>query len=218
VSSAGDVLVTGGTGYIGQRLVPALLARGHGVRVFTRQSSMSRVPAGATGVIGDALDAESVGRAMRRGETLVHLVGTPHPSPAKAKEFERVDLASIRAVVAAATSHGLGHLVYVSVAQPGPGMRAYVAVRAAGERLIADAGLTATFIRPWYVLGPGHRWPLALIPLYAVAERIPRWRDGARRLGLVTLSQMVRALVGAVENAPPAGTQRVIDVPGIRAS
>jgi hypothetical protein len=69
-------------------------------------------------------------------------------------------------------------------------------------------------VRPWYVLGPGHRWPLALQPLYALAERIPSLRDSARRLGLVTLEQMVDTLVWAVEN-PPAGT-RIIDIPEIR--
>ena len=82
------------------------------------------------------------------------------------------------------------------------------------EELIRAAGLNATFLRPWYVLGPGHRWPYLLKPLYAIGELLPSTRDGARRLGLVTLPQIVGALVQAVENAP-AGV-RVIDVPEIR--
>jgi hypothetical protein len=64
------------------------------------------------------------------------------------------------------------------------------------------------------VLGPGHRWPYALVPLYWVAERLPSTRENARRLGLVTIAQMVGALVRAVEN-PTAGV-RVVEVPGIR--
>jgi hypothetical protein len=64
------------------------------------------------------------------------------------------------------------------------------------------------------VLGPGHRWAAALAPLYWMAERVPSSRDTARRLGLVTLAQMVAALVYAVEHPPEA--TRVVEVPDIR--
>jgi uncharacterized protein YbjT (DUF2867 family) len=177
---------------------------------------VGRVPAGADAVIGDALDAGSYAGALTPDDTLVHLVGTPHPSPAKAAEFLRVDLPSIHAAVSAASSARLAHLVYVSVAHPAPIMRAYIDVRTSGEAAIAQAGLTATVLRPWYVLGPGHWWPVALIPAYALLEILPFTRAGARRLGLVTIGQMVRTLVSAVEHPPASGTIRVVDVPGIR--
>jgi uncharacterized protein YbjT (DUF2867 family) len=89
---------------------------------------------------------------------------------------------------------------------------------AAGEAAIADAGLTATMLRPWYVIGPGHRWPLLLAPFYALARLMPAWRDGARRLGLVTLEQMVGAIVRAVENPPPPGSRCVVDASAIAGS
>ena len=120
--------------------------------------------------------------------------------------------------VAASERARIAHLVYVSVAQPAPVMKDYVAARAAGEAAIARAGLTATILRPWYVLGPGHWWPLALAPLYAIASVVPGARDTARRLGLVTIQQMVIALVQAVEQPPLANSRRIVDVPAIRAS
>ena len=213
--AARDVLVTGGTGYIGRPLVEALVARGHRVRVLTRPASAGKVPTGAEAVIGDALDAASVKAALRMGDTIVHLVGTPHPGPAKVAEFERVDLASIRATVTAARGSGILQLVYVSVAQPAPVMKEYQAMRAAGEKEIASAGMRATVLRPWYVIGPGHRWPLFLMPVYGIASLVPGLRDGARRLGLVTLEQMIHALVRAVERPAPKGTS-IVDVPSIR--
>jgi uncharacterized protein YbjT (DUF2867 family) len=207
------VFVTGATGYLGRPLVTRLLARGHTVRALVRRGSERRAPAGAIQVPGDALRAETFADAVAPADTLVHLVGTPRPSPAKASEFRAVDLPSVHAAVEAALLAGVRHFVYVSVAHPAPVMRAYVAIRQEGERLIRESGIAATILRPWYVLGPGHYWPYALLPLYALFSRLPPTRDGARRLGLVTREQMLRALVRAIEE-PVTGT-RVIGVPEI---
>jgi hypothetical protein len=65
------------------------------------------------------------------------------------------------------------------------------------------------------VIGPGHRWPIVLAPLYALLERIPATRASALRLGFVKYEQMVRALVHAVEH--PARGVTVVDVSAIRA-
>lgn len=211
-----DILVTGGTGYIGEHLIPLLIARGHRVRVLARQQSLQRVPKGAIGVEGDALNAESVARAVRPGETVIHLVGTPHPSPSKADQFEKVDLVSIRSTVTAAQKVGIAHLVYVSVAQPAPIMQAYLWVRLLGETMIREAGLTASIIRPWYVLGPGHWWPKLIRPLYTLADMIPSLQPMVERLGLLNIEQMVTAMVYAAENPPQSGQRRIYDVPAIR--
>ncbi len=167
-------------------------------------------------VIGDALDASSYVDKIAPGETLVHLVGTPHPSPRKAREFREVDLVSIHEAVAAARRADIPHIVYVSVAHTAPVMRDYVAARTEGEALVRDSKIPATLLRPWYVLGPGHRWPYLLMPLYALFAAIPATRDAARRPGLVTLEEMLRALVYAIEH-PPHGV-RIVEVPDIRAA
>jgi uncharacterized protein YbjT (DUF2867 family) len=210
------VFVTGGTGYVGRRLLPALAARGHAVRALARPGSERKVPPGCELVSGDALDASSFATAVPPADTFVHLVGVPHPSPAKAQQFRAIDLTSVRAARTAARAAGIAHFVYVSAAQPAPVMKAYIAVRAEGERTIRAAGLNATFLRPWYVLGPGHRWPYVLLPVYWMLERWPPTAAGARRLGLVSLDQMVAALVRAVEQ--PADGVRIVEVPEIRAS
>ena len=208
------VFITGGTGYIGQRLIPALVGRGHEVRALVRPGSERRLPAGCEAVPGNALIEMSFATRVAPADTFVHLVGVSHPAPWKEKQFREVDLASARASVAAARTGGIRHFVYLSVAQPAPVMRSYVAIRAECEAHIAEAGFPATFVRPWYVLGPGHRWPLALIPFYALAERLPSTRDTARRLGLVKLREVIETLVQAMEN-PPEGT-RILGVQEIR--
>jgi uncharacterized protein YbjT (DUF2867 family) len=210
-----SVFVTGGTGYVGRPLIAELLQRHHTVRALVRPGSEGKVPAGAGSVFGDALDAATFTTKIPRGATVVHLVGTPHPNPRKAAEFTRVDLRSIEATVDAACRAGARHLIYVSVAHPAPVMHAYIAVRKQGEALVTGCGIPATILRPWYVTGPGHWWPLALIPLYALLRRLPATRDGANRLALVTLTTMVAALVFAVE-AGPAREGRIIGADEMR--
>lgn len=212
--STHHVFVTGGTGYIGRPLVRQLLERGHVVRALVRPGSRSALPIGAEPVVGNALAAAAWAGSVAPADTLVHLVGTPHPSPWKAREFQDIDLAAARASIEAVVAAAVDHMVYVSVAHPAPVMRAFIDARRAAEADIRASGRRATILRPWYVLGPGHRWPLALVPLYTLLERLPATAERARRLGLLTLGQVVSALVYAVEH-PPAGV-RTVDVPEMR--
>jgi uncharacterized protein YbjT (DUF2867 family) len=115
-----------------------------------------------------------------------------------------------------ASASRIKHFVFVSVAHPAPAMKAYIAVREECEQHIRESGLNATILRPWYVLGPGHRWPYVLLPMYWLMERIPSKRESALRLGLVTLEQMLNTLVAAVEN--PAEGIKVLSVTDIRQS
>jgi uncharacterized protein YbjT (DUF2867 family) len=211
-----NVFIAGGTGYIGQRLIPRLLERGHAVRALVRPGSERKLPEGCTAVMGNALDGASYARNISPADTFVQLVGVAHPSPAKAAEFRKIDLPAGLEAIAAAKSADIRHFVYVSVAHPAPTMQAYIAVRTECEAAIDSAGLHTTILRPWYVLGPGHRWPYLLLPIYKIAELVPQTREGARRLGLVTLEQMLRALTFAVEN--PFEGKRVMGVPEIRAA
>ena len=199
-----NIFITGGTGYMGRALVTELVRRG----------SEAKLPAGCGAIAGDALDGATFAASVAPADTFVQLVGVPRPSPAKARQFREIDLASARASVAAAKAAGVRHFVYVSVAQPAPVMRAYQAVRAEVESLLKDSGVPATVLRPWYVLGPGHRWPYLLKPFYYVCERLPSTRSAALRLGFVTHAQMTAALLRAVED--PAPDFRVVTVPDIR--
>lgn len=208
------VFITGGTGFMGRNLIPALLAAGHTVTALVRPGAERRLPCGAQVVIGDVLDAESYASRVAPADTFVHLVGVSHPNPAKGWEFRRIDLGSLQAAVTAAKRAGIGHFVFVSVAQPAPLMQSYITVRAECEGIIAASGMNATILRPWYVLGPGRWWPYLLVPGYWLGELLPWTRPAARRLGLLTWRQMIGAMMHAVEN-PPQGV-RILEVPEIR--
>jgi uncharacterized protein YbjT (DUF2867 family) len=212
------VFITGGTGYIGAGVIPVLLERGHRVRALVRPGSKAKLAAECEVVSGNALDANTYRQLIRPADTFIHLVGVGRPSPAKAADFRAIDLVAARAAIDACAELGMQHFIYVSVAHPAPlgMMKDYIAVRVECEEMIQARHLNATILRPWYVLGPGHRWPYALLPFYKLCEWLPFTRNAALRLGLVTIDQLILALVEAVES--PAQGTRVVGVPEIRAA
>jgi uncharacterized protein YbjT (DUF2867 family) len=217
-SDSRRVFIAGGTGYIGSALIPILLERGHGVRALVRPGSKAKLPAACEVVSGNALDANSYRQLIRPADTFIHLIGVPHPSPAKSAQFRAIDLVSAREAISACAELGVRHFIYLSVAHPAPMamMKDYIAVRAECEQMLHERHLNATILRPWYVLGPGHRWPCVLLPFYKLCEWLPFTRAAALRLGLVTLDQLILALVEAVES--PAQGARIVGVPEIRSA
>jgi nucleoside-diphosphate-sugar epimerase len=211
------IFITGGTGYIGTRLIKILLDKSYPVVALVRKGSEHKVPAGATIVIGNPFDASTFGQQIPAGSLFVQLLGVAHPSPEKAKQFTEIDLKSVKASADAAIKAGVSHFIYVSVAMaPSKIMRVYQEVRKEGEEYCLTKNLNCTFIRPWYVLGPGHWWPILLYPFYGMAEMIPSWRKQARAKALVTISQMLLTLMTAIEDEPTR--LRIYEIKDIRKS
>jgi len=211
-----NIFITGGTGYIGRHLIPELLGRGHVVRALVREGSERKLAPNVLPVHGNALDASTFAADVAPSDTFIQLVGVAHPSPAKAQEFRSIDLVSIRESVKAASGASIRHFIYLSVAHPAPVMKPYVEVREEGERLLRESGIPSTFIRPWYVLGPSHYWPYAILPLYWLWSAIPSSRDTAQRLYPVKLAKVVQAIANAVEN--PTDSIRIVEAPEMRRS
>jgi len=210
------VFITGGTGYIGRRLIGLLLKKGYKVKALVRKGSENKLPKGCSYVTGDPFDASSFSTAIPRGTTFVQLLGVAHPGPKKKEQFRIIDLASARASAVAAKQAAVQHFVYVSVAQTATSiMQDYQRCRAAGEAAIRATQMTATFIRPWYVVGPGHYWPLLFQPLFKMLEWIPATTKKAKALRLVTLKQMLHSLLYAIEN-PPGTCVNIMEIEDIR--
>ena len=210
-----DVFITGGTGYIGKRLIKRLLEKGHNVTALVRMGSEYKLPKGAKAVYANPFEPQSFQGLIPAGAVFVQLLGVAHPSPKKAKQFIELDLRSVRSSVDAAAAANVSHFIYVSVNQvPSRIMNAYQQVRKEGESYCSQRKLNCTFLRPWYVLGPGHWWPVLLLPFFAIAALVPAWRKKAASRSLVTIHQMIRSLEKVVEEKPVP--LRILEVQQIR--
>ena len=137
------MLLCDGAGVLGQCLAIALSRRDHDVRLL----------------VPPQLEAG-------RGDTVVHFAGAPRAWPRDVARFRETHLATTRGAVAAAQAAHVRHFVYVSVAHPAPIAGAFRETCAAAEDLVRGSRLNVTILRPWYVVGPGQRWPIVLAPLY----------------------------------------------------
>lgn len=190
------------------------MKNGFEVNALVRQGSEKKLPYGCNIILGDVLNVKSYEENVKGCDTFIHLIGVHHPGPGKKDEFKKIDLVSIEQAVPAAVEAGVEHFIYLSVAHPAPIMKDFIEVRMKGEALIAESGMNATFIRPWYVLGPGHYWPYLLIPFYKLFEIIPATKESAHRLGLVKIGQIVDCITFAALN-PPKGI-KIYDTSEIR--
>jgi uncharacterized protein YbjT (DUF2867 family) len=210
------VFITGGSGYIGKRLIRILLNEGFDATALVRPQSLQKLPIGCTPVIANAFDALSYVNSIPKGCIFIHLLGVSHPGPKKKQLFFSVDLASLKVSVEAAKQTNAKHFVYMSVAQyPTKIMGDYQEARRQGEQEIIASGIPYTFVRPWYVVGPGHYWPLLFNPVFKLLELIPSTSVQTRSLALVTLKQMLLTLKKVVSSA--SGTRnRVIEINDIK--
>lgn len=207
------VLVTGATGYVGGRLVPALLAAGHAVRVLARDPLRvaGRPWAARVEVVqGDVLAPATLGAAVAGVEAAFYLVH----SMAGAGSFEERDLAAAEHLARAAEAAGVARVVYLGgLGDASRGrLSPHLASRqATGERL-RRCGPPVTELRAGIVVGSGS---LSFEMIRHLTERLPvmicpRWVFN--RTQPIAIADVIRYLVAALET--PASAGQVIEIGG----
>lgn len=106
-------LVTGGTGFIGQHLVSALVARDRSVRVLDRRAPVCAAP-GVEYVSGSVLDAGLVDETLRDADEVYHLAGLPGMWLPNKDDFHAVNFQGTEVVIAAARKRGIARFLHCS--------------------------------------------------------------------------------------------------------
>ncbi len=217
-----NVLVTGGTGFLGQAICRALVARGDHVASLARTRAPELDALGVEQHEGDLADLEPVLRAAKGRDAVIH-------TAAKAGAWGRLDayyVANVRGtdhVLAACDMNGVRKLVYTStpsVVHAGadlegvdermpyaPHYRAhYPATKKLAEQRVLAAnapGLATVALRPHLIWGPGDRHLLPRIAQRARAGRLRFIGEPGKRIDVTYIDNAVDAHLAALERVAP---------------
>ena len=153
-----DVLVAGGTGFIGTNLVAELLARDHDVTVLARDPDDADLPAGVESVAGDVTAYDSIESAVAGHDAVVNLVAlSPLFKPKGGNEMhDEVHRHGTENLVAAAEAGDVSRFVQMSALGADPdGSTAYIRAKGRAETHVTDSDLDWVILRPSVVFGEG---------------------------------------------------------------
>jgi uncharacterized protein YbjT (DUF2867 family) len=205
------ILLAGGTGYIGGRLLKALEARGRPVRCLARRPRFlqARVGPGTEVVAGDCLDRSTLGPVMSGVHTayyLVHSMGSP-------RDFEEDDRQAARNFVNAASQAGVQRIIYLGgLGDPSSELSSHLRSRQEVGEILRRSNVPVIEFRASIILGSGS---LSLEMIRALVERLPvmicpRWVSTPAQP--IAIEDVVAYLLEAL--SLPAGETRVFEIGG----
>ncbi|MBC2931931.1 NAD(P)H-binding protein [Nocardioides sp. zg-1228] len=200
------VLVTGATGFIGRRLVPALIDAGHDVRAMTRRPESYDGPGEPVGAdVGDRASLDEALRGVDVAIYLVHSLDDP--------DFERKDADAARSFSAAAAAAGVRQIVYMGgLGHDSDELSAHLRSRREVEELLGRDGVPVTVLRAAIVVGHGGiSWEMTRqLVKNLPAMVVPKWV--ATRTQPIAIDDVVRYLAGVVDHPDALG--RVFEIGG----
>jgi len=192
------IAVTGGTGFVGQRLLDLAIERGHTVRALTRRPQESRD--GLEWIEGSLEDRVALERLVEGSDAVIHVAGVINAPDAAG--FEAGNVSGTLTMLAAATAAGTRRFVHVSsLAAREPKLSQYGASKARSEELVEGSGLDWVIVRPPAVYGPGDKETLEL---FRMAKAGLIFLPPSGRLSVIHVDDLARLLLNLAEREQPA--------------
>jgi uncharacterized protein YbjT (DUF2867 family) len=186
------ILVTGGTGVIGEALIPLLVEKGHAVRLLSRHATEdSKQWKGVEAFDGDV--AAGVTGAASGCDAVLHIAGVA------SGDFETVNVGGTRNVIDEAKRAQVRTFVYVSSLGADAGTSDYHQSKLAAEQLVERSGLDWTIVRPGGVYGPGDEVVSVILKMVRLLPVVPVVSDGTHEFQPIWHEDLAEVLATTVE-------------------
>ena len=193
------ILVTGGTGVIGEGVIPELIARGHDVRLLSRHAADdARQWEGVEPFEGNVADASTLAGAADGCDAVLHIAGIAAEEPPELT-FEAVNVGGTRNMLEEAKRAHAGRFVFVSSLGADVGTSDYHASKRAAERLVEASGLDWTIVRPGNVYGPGDEVISMILKMVRALPAVPVIDSGEQEFQPIWHEDLAKILASTVE-------------------
>ena len=209
------VLVTGATGFLGRRVVPALQQRRHEVSCLVHSPGRERIfpPRTVDVHYGDVMEPNTLAAALHDVDAVVHLVGIIRRR--KGAGYDQVNRDGVANVVAGAKESGVKHIVLLSALGAAEDRSyPYLHSKWQGERAVVNSGIPYTIIRSSIVFGAGDEFLNSLAALVRVSPLTPVIGSGRNRLQPIEVEDLARCAALTVERDDLKG--KILEVGGPR--
>jgi uncharacterized protein YbjT (DUF2867 family) len=200
------ILVTGGTGFVGPKIVHALRAEDRAVRCLVRDPDRARDLAawGCELAQGDVTDPESIRRAVEGCEVVVHLVAIIQGKP---EDFERIMTRGTRNVVEAAKAAGVRRFVLMSALGTSEETRElapYFRSKWEMEQAVKNSGLEHVIVRPSFIFGKDGGVLRTFLRVVRLSPFIPVFGAGDQRIQPIWVDDVAAYYAAAIDKAEAA--------------
>jgi NADH dehydrogenase len=193
-----NVIVAGGSGFLGRFVVSELTARGHHVIVLSRRTPEVPDTDDVEYISCDVASGRLPLERLRNCDAIVNLTGIKRSS--STQTFEQVHVDAVKHLIEAARQLGLRRFVHISVVAARPDDRhAYHDTKWQAEELMRDSGLDFTILRPGVIYGRGDDMITHLVKMIRFCPLFPVVGKGDSFLQPVSGEEVARVVAAALE-------------------
>jgi NADH dehydrogenase len=199
------ILVTGGTGVIGEGVIPELIARGHSVRLLSRHAKEdAKQWEGVEPFVGNVADPSSLTNAAAECDAILHIAGIVAENPPDVT-FANVNVGGTRNMIEEAKRANVSRFIFVSSLGANTGQSDYHRSKFEAERLVETSGLLWTIVRPGNVYGPGDEVISTILKMVRALPAVPVIDDGEQEFQPIWHEDLARILASVIERADLGG-------------
>lgn len=181
--------ITGGTGFVGSRLIALATEAGHQVRALTRRAQGERE--GVTWIEGDLQNKPALASLVEGADAVIHVAGVVN-APDRAG-FALGNVEGTANMLAAAEAMGVNRFVHVSsLAAREPGLSDYGWSKAEGDKLVIASPLDWSIVCPPAIYGPGD---MEMLELFKLAKKGLALLPPGGRISVIEVGDLGRLLL-----------------------